>query len=59
LAIKWHKFDDYSTLGGGPVGIMPPGTLTHIKNLRKPEKNIHFASTQLATCSVGYMDGAI
>jgi monoamine oxidase len=38
---------------------MGPGGLSHIHNLRKAEKNIHFAGTEMATVSAGYMDGAI
>jgi hypothetical protein len=41
------------------VSIMGPGGLSHIQNLRKSEGNIYFAGTEMATVSVGYMDGAI
>ena len=45
LAIEWFQFDEQPTLGEGPVGIMGPGGLSHIQNLRKPEGNVHFAGT--------------
>jgi monoamine oxidase len=33
--------------------------LTQITDLRKPEGRIHWAGTELATVSTGFMDGAI
>jgi len=45
LAIKWHPFDDYPSLGGGPLSILSGGSLSQITSLRKPEGKIHFAGT--------------
>lgn len=36
-----------------------PGVLSQVEDLRKPEGAIHWAGTELATVSTGYMDGAI
>jgi hypothetical protein len=36
-----------------------PGVLSQVEDLRKPEGVIHWAGTELATVSTGYMDGAI
>lgn len=33
--------------------------LSQVENLRKPEGVIHWAGTEMATVSTGYMDGAI
>ena len=33
--------------------------LTQIEDLRKPEDRIHWAGTELARESMGYMDGAV
>lgn len=41
------------------MAIYPPGVLTQIENIRKPEGRIHWAGTQMANISQGYMDGAI
>ncbi len=38
---------------------MPPGVLSRINNLREPEGRIHWAGTETALISQGYMDGAI
>jgi len=38
---------------------LAPGVLSQISDLRKPDGLIHWAGTELATVSIGYMDGAI
>jgi monoamine oxidase len=46
--------------GGGPVGLMGPGTLGRYGHvLRRPEGLVHWAGTDTATVWNGYMDGAI
>jgi monoamine oxidase len=59
LRVFWEAWEDEETIGGGPTGIFGPGVLTQISDLRKPEGKIHWAGTELATVSTGYMDGAI
>lgn len=59
VKIIWEPWENVETIGGGPTGLLGPGVLTQISNLRKPERNIHWAGTELATFSTGYMDGAI
>ncbi|XP_031553382.1 amine oxidase [flavin-containing] B-like isoform X2 [Actinia tenebrosa] len=50
--------DEYS--GGCYVGIMPCGVMTKYgKALRCPIGRLHFAGTETATISAGYMDGAV
>ena len=39
--------------------ILPPGVLSQISDLRKPEGRVHWAGTEMATVSTGFMDGAI
>ena len=63
LAIKgyWDKdwcADPWSR--GCPVGIMGTGALTGFgEALRAPVGRIHWAGTETATQSIGYMDGAV
>lgn len=52
-------WENIPTIGGAPTGLLGPGVLTQLSNLKKPEKKIHWAGTELATYSTGYMDGAI
>jgi len=59
IAVKWMAWEDEQTIGGGPTGNFPAGVLTQISDLRKPENNIHWAGTEMATVSTGYMDGAV
>lgn len=59
IAVHWKAWEDEPTIGGGPTGNFGPGVLTQVANLRKPEGRIHWAGTQLALISTGYMDGAI
>ena len=47
------------TIGGAPIAYTPPGVLTKINNIREPEGRIHWAGTETALVSQGYMDGAI
>ena len=37
----------------------PPGVLSQIEDMRRIEGRIHWAGTELALVSTGYMDGAI
>lgn len=54
---NWSK-DEY--IRGGPVGIFSPGTLSQMKRkIYEPEGNIHWAGTEYARDSAGYLDGAI
>lgn len=50
---------DEESLGGAPTCHVPPGVLSRINNLREPEGRIHWAGTETALVSQGYMDGAI
>lgn len=59
IDIKWHAWDEERSIQGSPVSPFPPGTLSQITDLRKPEGKIHWAGTELATVSTGFMDGAI
>lgn len=59
IKVQWKPWEDEPSIGGGPTGIFGPGVLTQVENLRKPEGVIHWAGTELATVSTGYMDGAI
>lgn len=43
--IKWNPWEEQSSIGGAPVGNFPPGVLTQISDLRKPEGRIHWAGT--------------
>jgi monoamine oxidase len=45
LSLHYEKWDTNKSINGGPVGCFPPGLLSHIKNLRKPEGHIHWAGT--------------
>lgn len=45
LSIHYVKWDDQGSINGGPVGCFPPGLLSHVKELRKPEGRIHWAGT--------------
>lgn len=58
VAIHWRKWED-ETVGGAPVCLLPPGVLSQITDLRKPEGRVHWAGTEMATVSTGFMDGAI
>ena len=59
LAIHWRNWDEQSSVGGAPICAFPPGLLSQIKDMRQPEGRIHWAGTELATVSTGFMDGAI
>ena len=52
-------WNEEETIGGAPVAIFPPGVPTQISSLRRPEGRIHWAGTEMAMISQGYMDGAI
>lgn len=56
--VHWHRWED-STALGSPVVNYPPGVLSQIEELRAPEGRIHWAGTEMATVSTGFMDGAI
>ena len=38
-------WDEETSIGGAPIAVLPPGVLTQIKNIRKPEGRIHWAGT--------------
>ena len=57
-AIHWNRWEDTAIMGS-PVVNYPPGLLSQIDDIRKPEGRIHWAGTEMATVSTGYMDGAI
>ena len=46
-------------MGGAPITVYPPGILSQISNIRKREGRIHWAGTEMAIVSQGFMDGAI
>ena len=56
--VYWHRWEDSTSLGS-PVVNYPPGVLSQIEELRAPEGRIHWAGTEMATVSTGFMDGAI
>ena len=56
--VHWNRWQDQSTIGGYVLNY-PPGILTQIDDMRKPQGKIHWAGTQMALISTGYMDGAI
>lgn len=45
IMIKWNAWEEQSSIGGAPVSNFPPGVLTQISDLRKPEGRIHWAGT--------------
>lgn len=47
------------SVGGAPTCYVPPGALTKIDDIRRPEGRIHWTGTETALISSGYMDGAI
>ena len=59
ISIHWKCWNDQPSLNGGPVAVFPPGLLTKVDDIRKPEGRIHWAGTQMAQVSQGFMDGAI
>jgi monoamine oxidase len=59
VKVFWKAWEDEPSIGGGPTGVYGPGVLSQVEDLRKPEGLIHWAGTELATVSAGYMDGAI
>lgn len=38
---------------------LPPGVLSMMDDMRAPEGRVHWAGTEMATVSTGFMDGAI
>ena len=58
IAIELKLWKDEEILGGAPTAYTP-GILTKINNLRESEGRIHWAGTETALISQGYMDGAI
>jgi monoamine oxidase len=56
--VVWHPWEEKTAMGG-PVANFPPGVLSNIDDLRKPDGRIHWAGTEMARESVGFMDGAI
>lgn len=59
ITIEMKIWNDEESLGGAPTAYTPPGVLTKINNIREPEGRIHWAGTETALVSQGYMDGAI
>lgn len=59
IDIHWNAWDDSRAIGGAPVCAFSPGALSQIDDLRKPEGRIHWAGTEMASESTGFMDGAI
>lgn len=59
IEVTTKVWNEHNSLQGGPVCFTPPGVLTKISNLRRPEGRIHWAGTETALVSQGYMDGAI
>jgi len=59
ISAQWKTWEDEESIGGAPTGSLIPGVLSQIADLRKPEKRIHWAGTELARESIGYMDGAV
>lgn len=52
-------WNEEESLGGAPTAYTPPGVLSKISNIRAPEGRIHWAGTETALISQGYMNGAI
>ena len=59
ITIYWRDWQEVDSIGGAPICPFSPGTLAQVEDLRKPEGRIHWAGTELATVSTGFMDGAI
>lgn len=59
ISVNWKDWKSEPSIRGGPVGVYPPGVLTKISAMRKPEGRFHWAGTEMATVSIGYMDGAV
>lgn len=58
-AIEMKVWNEEESVGGAPTGYTPPGVLTKISSMRHVEGLIHWAGTETASISQGYMDGAI
>lgn len=59
IAVEMKIWNNQDSLGGAPTAFTPPGVLTKINNIRDPQGRIHWAGSETALVSVGYMDGAI
>ena len=59
IKVHWKDWDSEPSIGGGPTGMFGPGVMSQVEDLRRPEGVIHWAGTELATVSTGYMDVAI
>ena len=59
IRVEMKAWCDDENIGGAPVACLPPGVLTQVSEIRKPEGRIHWAGTEMALISQGYMDGAI
>ena len=59
IEVKTKVWNEEESIQGAPTGYTPPGVLTKISDLRAPEGRIHWAGTETARVSQGYMDGAI
>ena len=56
--VYWHHWEESNSMGS-PVANYPPGILSQIDDLRRPQGKIHWAGTEMARQSTGFMDGAI
>jgi monoamine oxidase len=45
LSINYEKWDQNHSINGAPVACFPPGLLSIVKDLRKPEGRIHWSGT--------------
>ena len=52
-------WSEEKSLGGAPITVYPPGVLSQIDDMRRREGRIHWAGTEMAIVSQGFMDGAI
>jgi monoamine oxidase len=60
IAYLEHDWCEEQWTGGCPVGIVPPGAMVECgPALRAPVGRIHWAGTESATESIGYLEGAI
>ena len=45
IKIEMKVWNEEGDIKGAPLGVFPPGVLTQISNIRKPEGRIHWAGT--------------
>ena len=56
--VHWERWENSGSMGA-PVANYPPGVLSQIEDMRAPQGRIHWAGTEMAQVSTGFMDGAI